>query len=305
LRTKSAAAPRTELWETIAILGTGLIGASIGLALKRKDKRVRIVGWDAKRAASAAAKRRRAVDEIAPSLCEAIGSADIIVLAAPHAAILKLMPATFGSAPHKSLIIDVAGLKTKISARASRLLAAHRGAAFVAGHPMAGLERAGPSNAKADLFVGRPFAIHAPPQPGRNAVTIRARKFVRRLGALPVEVEPELHDRIVAATSALPQLAAVAMASAVDRRAGGAASSLAGPALESSLRLAASPFASWETGLLENSGHLVPALRELERRLRQLTKAIERGDRRLLARSFASAAEASRRVLRFRKRNTR
>jgi len=289
---------------TVAILGTGLIGASIGLALQKRASVLRIIGWDAKRAAGAQAKRRGAIDALAPTLRDAVGSADVVVLAAPHDAVLKLMPAVFRHARRGGLIVDVAGVKRKIVANATKLLKRWPGIAFVGGHPMAGSERPGAKNADAGLFTARPFAICAPPQLHRRSALARAKKFVRALGARPIELEPAAHDRIVAAASALPQLMSVAAASAVERNVGRRATKLAGPALKSAVRLAGSPFHIWEAGLLGNSHNVLSVLLELERRLREMAKAIEHGDRRLLARSFEHAARARRRVLGARERNT-
>jgi prephenate dehydrogenase len=283
---------------TIAIVGTGLIGASIGLALRRRRKRgLTIVGWDPSRRNAAAAKRRRAIDAVSPDFNSAIGRADVVVLAAPLASIARLVPRALKQAKPGALVIDVGGLKTTIVGAARRALRARpHGARFVAGHPMAGSQRAGALAASARLFERRPFAIYAPPQSGRERAWRAAETFARALGGRPVRIAPEHHDRIVAATSALPQLAALALALAAERAAGRQNSWLAGPGFEDATRLAETPFRVWDVALFENRHNTRRALRALAREIADITTALERGSVREMEKIFRSAAVARRRI---------
>lgn len=283
---------------TIAIIGTGLIGASIGLALRRRRERdLIIVGWDPSKRNAAAAKRRRAIDEVCPDFGRAIAQADIVVLAAPLTRLARLVTQALKQAKPGALVIDVGGLKTTIVSAAGRALRTRpSGARFVAGHPMAGSERAGARAASAQLFERRPFALYAPPQARRERAWRAAETFARALGARPVRIAPERHDRMVAATSALPQLAALALALAAKRAVGGQRPSLAGPGFESATRLAKTPFQLWEVALFENRGNTRRALRSLEREIARIAAALERGDVREMAKIFRSAAAARRRI---------
>jgi prephenate dehydrogenase len=283
---------------TIAIVGTGLIGASIGLALRRRRRTsLTILGWDPVRAHAVAARRRGAIDTACSRFDDAVGAADVIVLAAPLPALEKLVVRALAHAKQGALVIDVGGLKKKIVAVAQRALRARsRGAQFVAGHPMAGSERAGPAAASAQLFERRPFALFAPAQAGRAKAWRAAEAFARALGSRPVRIAPEAHDRVVAATSALPQLAALAIALAVARAAGRQTSWLAGPGFEGATRLAESPFRLWDAALFENRRNASRALRALGREIATIAAALARGERREMSRIFRSAAAARRRI---------
>ena len=291
--------------QSIAIIGTGLIGASLGLALRRKSSA--IVGWDRKRANAREAKRRGAITRIAASLEDAVRDAAVVVLAAPLPEILKMLPRVLRMARSSALVIDVGGLKVPVVREAERALRRQSRTArplFVAGHPLAGNERSGPGAARADLFQGMPFALYAPAQPERASARRAADRFVRRLGAKPVWVPPAEHDRIVSVTSALPQLASTALALAWRDAGGPAAGKLAGPGLRGATRLADSPFLVWKASLLGNRGNVRRALLALKRRVDMLAKALNGRHERQLAQLFAAGAGARRRILQPARRKT-
>ena len=279
-------------------MGTGLIGASIGLALKANNRKTHITGWDPTRAHALAARRRGAIDEIAPTPDAALRDADLIVLAGPVDSIVRQIARTIAAAPPQSFIIDVGSLKAGVAEAASRALRRDgRGIRFVAGHPLAGSERAGARAAHARLFRERPFALYAPPQRHRAAAWRTASSLVRSLGAKPVRVDPAAHDASVAATSALPQLSAIALVLAIDDSLARSRAKLSGPGFEDATRLAQSPFLLWKALLSENRGNVLRTLHAFADRLGALTKALERGDDRKMAKFFRSAAAARRRIL--------
>jgi prephenate dehydrogenase len=286
---------RKSAINSVAIVGTGLIGASIGLALRAGSKPPRIAGFDARRAHALAAKRRGAIDLIAPSLQAAVAGADIVVLAVPLRAAIALLPKVLKAAGPHSLVLDVVGQKKQICAAATPLLTRRSGAWFIGGHPMAGLEVAGPQHASPDLFRHRPFALCALAQPGRLEALRLADRFVRALGALPVHLDADRHDRIIAAVSALPQVAASAAALAtgelLDRALG-----LTGPGYDSVTRLARSPAGLWTDALLADGRNIARALAVFEARVRDIREAIERGDAARLSRLLGRAAVAQRRL---------
>jgi prephenate dehydrogenase len=289
---------------SVAIIGTGLIGASVGLALRRRT--TNIVGWDRRRAHARDAKRLGAIARVAHSLDEAVGEADIVVLAAPLPEILKMLPRVLRMARPSALVIDVAGLKVPVVREAERTLR-RRGmppATFVAGHPIAGSERSGPSAARGDLFRGRAFALFAPPQAGRERARKAAERFVRRLGAYPVWLGPAEHDRLIAATSALPQLAAVALAAACLDAGGPFGGEIAGTGFADATRLADSPFSVWKANLFGNLSNVRRALLALERRVSMLRKALAGENERRLARLFTAGAAGRRRILQHARRKT-
>ena len=275
-----------------------------------------IAGWDRRRANARIALRRGAITSIAPTLEDAIIKADLVILAAPLRAIEALIPRVLRIARSGALVLDVGPLKQRVVAIALKHLRVrptssgrdhrsrdHRsrdyrdGAAFVAGHPMAGRERSGPQAASADLFEGRPFALYAPEQPKRELARRKARAVVSAIGALPVWLEPHAHDRAVASTSALPQLAAIALALATQRTLGRRHHKLAGPGFESATRLADSPFHVWDTAMFGNAKNVRRALDALRRQLADLAALLARGRRTEMAKRFRAAATVRRRIL--------
>jgi prephenate dehydrogenase len=280
---------------TVAIIGTGLIGTSVGLALRRASKGTRIIGYDRRASVARVARRRGALTSVAPSLEAAVRAADITVLAVPLTAVIKFVPLALKYAHAGSLVIDVAGLKAPVLAAATPLLAKKNSAGFCGGHPLAGRERGGPDAATSDLFQGRPFALCVPKQPGESTIVTRAASFVRSLGARPLFISARDHDRVVAATSALPQIVSSATASAVagiaKRNRG-----LIGPGFESVARLAESPAEIWTALLLANKRNIVPAVAALEGQLRNFRQAIERYNGVHLRQLLRSGAKAQRRM---------
>ncbi len=277
-----------------AVIGTGLIGASMGLALRRAyGSAVTITGWDSDPRALRTARKRKAITRTAASAVDAAASGDVVVLAAPLEAIVQMLPAVIAAAPRGALVVDVAGVKRPVVKAARTAQRARPDIAFVACHPLAGREVAGAAHADGALFEGRPFALISD---GASAAALRrVERIVRRLGATPVRLRAAEHDRIVASTSALPQLAAVALALAVAAE-GPKAGMLAGPGFSSSSRLAASPYSVWAGALAANRAAIVKALGRLSRALDDVQAAARQSEGRPMERLFRRAAAARRRV---------
>jgi prephenate dehydrogenase len=282
---------------TVAIIGTGLIGTSIALALRRANRqRPRIIGWDRSPSARASAARRRCFSRLAASLDDAAGDVDVVIVAAPLDATVKMLPQVIAAAKPGALVMDVAGLKKPVVGAASGALRKRNDVAFVSGHPLAGKERSGADHADPSLFAGHPFTLSAPAQRDRATALARAETVVRLLGARPILLTPQAHDEIVAATSALPQLAAVMLALTVDaltRR----TKAIAGPGYADATRLAQSPFSVWKPVLRSSKPAIRRALRQLERALNAVRGAVGRQDDRPMERLFSQAAAARRRVV--------
>jgi len=268
----------------------------MGLALRRASKATRVIGYDRKSSAARVARRRGALTSIAPSLEAAVSAADIIVLATPLTAVISFLPRVLAAARSGSLVIDVAGLKVPVLAAAAPLLARPRSSArFVGGHPLAGRECGGPEAASPDLFKGRPFALCVPKQRARSAAWREAASFVRSLGGRPLRISARDHDRIIAATSALPQVVASATALAAKgllKQTTG----LIGPGFESVTRLAQSPAGVWAEPLLANKRNVVMALIAVEGWVRNFRESIKRYDNVQLRQLLHSAAQARRRL---------
>ena len=280
----------------IAIVGTGLIGASLGLALRRAFGRgLQVVGWDRSSRALTEAIRMKALTATAKSLADAVGDSDVVIIAAPLSAVTSLLTKTIAVAKPGALVLDVAGVKRPVIAAVRPLLRRRKDVAFVSTHPLAGREHAGARFARADMFARRPFAIIR--ELARPAALARAESLVRRIGAKPVRLSAAEHDRIVAATSALPQLVAVALALAADEPAT-RRTPLAGPGLAGATRLAASPYSVWAGAITANQRSIMRALRRVRAQLDAVERAARQGDDRPMERLFRRAAAARRRVVR-------
>jgi prephenate dehydrogenase len=287
--------PRRSKAKTVAVIGTGLIGASIGLAAREAG--FTVTGWDSRQSALREAKKRGAIHAAANSLQDAVAPAAIVILAAPLDAVIRQLPEVFAHARNGALIIDVASVKGRVSARAAALLARTRTVRFVAGHPIAGSERSGPRAADAKLLQGRVFALHAPRQHERKQAFVAAARFVREIGAVPFEIAPRDHDLAVAALSALPQLTSVALALTSSGSGVRRARRLAGPGYRDATRLAESGFAMWKPVLEANRKNVLSSIRDLCKRVEVIEGALRRRDWNALQRLFSAAATARRRVI--------
>jgi len=263
--------------ERITIVGTGLIGSSIGLALRAQGFAGAISGWDRNPAEAALAQQRGAVDAVAADVLAAARASDVIVLATPVFAILDWMDKLAPALGSGQLVTDVGSTKRLICQRAATLFAGPQSATFLAGHPMAGKEVQGAAAADAQLFQGAVW-LFAPPanEAAAPALATAWRGWVERFGCRIVEVDPVRHDELCAWASHLPQLVGTALAALLEDTFGASASSLGelrdvgGRALREMTRLGASPFSMWRDIAHTNPAAIANALLALEQRLAQL-----------------------------------
>ncbi len=277
--------------QRIAIVGTGLIGASIGLAAKRAGVE-RVVGFDPDLTALGIAAERGAVDEVRDSLAEAVDDAEIAVVAAPVAALATQIEATLDSAGAECTVTDVGSTKSAVCRAVSDRVR------FIGGHPVSGSEAQGPAHASGELFQGASWFLTpvAETDPGRYR---NLHSLVASLGAVPVAVGPEAHDRIVALTSHLPHALANMLlnqtgSSRVD---GYEVLAGAGGSLRDMTRVAGANPRIWVDIFMENATELALALEEHRRRVLALERALESGDAGYLARWIGEAAGNRRRLV--------
>ena len=264
----------------VTILGTGLIGGSFGLALRKYTTDIRISGWD-RTEIIGEAHARGAID--APfygDLAPALQNADLIYIALPIAATLDLLPEIAHLAPAHALVTDACSTKIRVTQSAAELFSAEQGPLFLGGHPMAGRELSGIAHAEADLFRGNTYAlIGAPPGPDDPRISAFV-KILEKIGARPLWLGAPQHDYAVGLVSHLPQLAAIVLAGFLYDRLdeNGLPITLAGPGLRDSLRLAGSPYSTWRDIVLTNQDVLSAALDLLARRLDDLRERLASRD---------------------------
>ena len=267
----------------LAIVGTGLIGASVGLAAKRGGATV--VGFDEERATAEVAAERGAVDEVAATLGEALQSAELAVVAVPVGHLAGRVKAVLEASGEQCTVTDVGSTKAAVCA------AAGGSARFIGGHPVCGSEARGPEHASADLFDGATWFLSPLPQSEPDRYRL-VHGFVGELGATPVAVDPGAHDRLVALTSHLPHvLANVLVNQAGSTRIDGHRPlSSAGGSLRDMTRVAGANPRIWVDIYLDNAEVLRSALAEHRRGLEQVEAALESGDAGFLARWIGEAA---------------
>ena len=186
----------------VAVIGTGLIGGSVGLALAGHG--FDVVGWDRDEGRLSRAREIRAIGEIAASVDDAVAGADLVIVAVPVGAIAAAVVAALDAGA--AVVTDVGSVKAPVVAEVEKLRP-DESARFVGGHPMAGSEQEGVEGADATLFVGSTWALTPTANTDERAYTLVLRA-VRDLGADVVTLTPEHHDELVAFVSHVPQLAA-------------------------------------------------------------------------------------------------
>ncbi len=261
-----------------AVLGTGLIGSSIGIALRAAG--FSVTAWDPDEAHLDGAERIGALDRRAASQSDAMEGADLVVLAVPAEATVALV----SSLGTDALVIDVAGVKAPIAIAGARL--PH----FVPTHPMAGAETSGPEGASGSLFRGATWVVvtdHA----SRSDID-RVVDLVAELGAEPVEMSAAEHDLAVALASHQPQLAASALVDIVAAHPD--ALSVAAGGFRDLTRIAASKAPWWPEVLVENRVAVGQALEELLDRLAQIAAELQSGDKSVIADRLDTTADIRR-----------
>jgi prephenate dehydrogenase len=249
--TESAAGAAPAL-RTVVVIGTGMIGTSVALALRDGGTAVWLADADpaAARLAADIGAGAEMPDDGPPG-----GPADLAVLAMPPEAVAPALAAAQARGLAR-WYTDVASVKELPLARARELGCDL--ASFAGGHPLSGRERSGPAAARADLFLGRPWAICALPETAPEAADVVA-ELARRCGAQPVRMSPADHDRSAALVSHAPHAVAVAMAAQLEN-APDAALGLAGQGLRDVTRIAAGDTGLWTQILCSNAGHAAEVL---------------------------------------------
>jgi prephenate dehydrogenase len=277
----------------VAIIGTGLIGGSFALGLRKYFTDSVVVGWD-KPQVLRHALERGAIHEGIPDLPLAAAGADLIYIALPVGHTIELLPEIARLASPNALVTDASSTKRSVCAVAANSF--HEGGAhFLGGHPMAGKEISGIAAADAHLFRGSKYALIRESKKENSDMEreLRVAGFVallEKLGAEPVWLEADTHDRAVAVISHLPQLLSVALAGVVRSQTDetGLPVTLAGRGLRDALRLAGSPYSVWRDIILTNSDNLERVLDQMIQALEQVRSDLRS---RALEEEFSAAGE--------------
>jgi prephenate dehydrogenase len=277
----------------IAIIGMGLIGSSLGMALRAADSKkdpmgeLEVVGYDANTANTKEARGRLAIDKVANTVAEAVAGAHLVVLAVPAQAMRTALQSI---APHLSagtVVTDVTSTKAMVSEWARELLPAAN--SFIGGHPMAGREKSGPKAATSDLFKDAVYCLcptNTTPGPAINL----CEALVERIGAKVYFIDPVEHDAYVAGISHLPfVLAATIVKTTVGTAAGREMGALAATGFRDMTRLASGDVTMHRDIVMTNRDALARWIDDTTAELNNLKEKITAGDEAAITQFFADA----------------
>jgi prephenate dehydrogenase len=253
----------------ITIIGTGLIGGSLGLALRKHKFAGRIIGCD-REAALEKARMRGAIDAGSANVADTIAGSQMVVLATPVLGILDYIQRVGPTLPVRTQLTDVGSTKLAVVERAVKVFGKQAGKRFLPGHPMAGKELGGVDYADADLFRNAVwFLTPLPGQSLNEGLFAEFAGWIDAIGARIAVLPADEHDRLCAWISHVPQMISTALASALVEEFGPEAPLLpaGGRALQEMTRISASPYSMWRDIAISNKKNLEDALWKVEQRL--------------------------------------
>jgi prephenate dehydrogenase len=267
-----------KLFNTVAIVGTGLIGGSIGLAIKKKKLAQRIVGISRHKKNLLRALQRGAIDKGSQTL-GIVKGADLVILATPVKTILNLAPSIFKIVGKDSIVIDVGSTKKEIVGALEKFFPK-----FLGCHPLAGSEKRSIAYAQADIFKDS-LCILTPTKKTNPKALNLVRIFWSNLGAKTVLLTPGAHDKILSFVSHLPHAVAFSLIDIIPKEYLRFASS----GLKDTTRIASSDSELWADILLSNAKNIVKTITMLEHNLTRVSKAIRDKNRRQLIKILKQA----------------
>jgi prephenate dehydrogenase len=266
----------------ITILGTGLIGASVGLALRANGFTGSIAGWDPDPAELHTALTRGAITVSADDPLTAAAGSNVVLLAGPVFTILEWLDRLAPILTENQLVTDVGSVKGAICAHAGDRYNAPGRPGFLPGHPMAGKEVGGAANADATLFLGSVWLFTAPTDAGPASPVAQAlaeawRAWIAKLGCRVLDFDPKRHDVLCAWISHLPQFVSTALSALLEEEfaANPDLLPIGGRALREMTRLGASPFSMWRDIAHTNADAIARALHAFEQRLAHLRENLK------------------------------
>jgi prephenate dehydrogenase len=287
--TQPPAQPRKPAVGSLAIVGTGLLGASVALAAKRAGVGL-VTGWDADAATLEEAVGAKALDASAGSLAESVTGVELVVVAVPVGALVATTREVLASASPDTTVTDVGSTKRALAQNIDD-------ERFVPGHPLAGGATGGPARAAADLFDGATWFLT--PVASTNAARVElVERFVASLGARTIKLDAETHDRLLALTSHLPHALANLLMQSI-AQAGDEALGYAGASLREMTRVAGANPAVWADIFVENGDLIADALAAHGEALGEVERALRERDRAFFEKWIAEAAQTRSRMLEY------
>ena len=262
-------------WDTVTIVGVGLIGGSIGLALQRRKLARQVVGVGRRNSSLQKARQCGTVTATTTSLRKGVKEARLMVICTPVEQIAEHALEAAAHCPEGALITDAGSTKQAVVEAVMKSLPER--ARFVGSHPLAGSEKAGPQNAQADLFEGR-TVVMTPVKENHAEELAETERFWESLGARVIRQTPAAHDQAVATTSHLTHLIASSLAAATPR----SELPLVASGWLDTTRVAAGDVELWRQILSDNRHHVLKSLTGFEKLLGQFRTALENNDQNTL-----------------------
>lgn len=278
------------MFDTVIIVGTGLIGGSIGGALLRRRLARRVIGFDVARKNLVKATSLRLVTHVSKNFFSELAQADLVVVAVPVADEPKMLKQLALHVSENCLVMDVGSVKAGIVKAGDKYFPNGQ---FVGCHPIAGSEKSGPQAGTHDLFGGKKCFVVPGKKSTRKKIT-GAVRFWKALGAMPVIMPAQEHDRIMAIVSHLPQMVSSALvASLAGKKNLFCVKKYAGSGWRDTTRIAASDAKVWLPVFNENKKNLLPLLTRLRHLLEGIEGAMRSGDLKKIKEMMNRASRAS------------
>ena len=282
--------------ERVAIIGLGLLGGSIGLAIEENAPDIVTTGWDRDAAVRAAAARRNLVGSVCDSAAEAVASADLVILCVPVGAMEEAARELAPHLPKGAIVSDVGSSKKSVLDALGAALPDHT---VIPAHPVAGTEQSGPDAGFATLFEGR-WCILTPPTDADEAAVDALSEFWTKLGAKVELMDPDHHDLVLAVTSHIPHLIAftiVGTASDLEEVTRSEVIKYSAGGFRDFTRIAASDPVMWRDVFLNNKGAVLEMLGRFTEDLTAMQRAIRSGNGEALHELFSRTRAIRREVI--------
>jgi len=269
----------------ITIVGVGLLGGSLGLAIKRRRLADEVAGYVRRAGSVAECKKARAVDSCTRDLKEAVADADLIVLCTPLAQMLPLLKEMLPAVKRGAIITDVGSVKTTV-VRELESLASKAGAHFIGSHPMAGAEKTGVVAARAELFANA-VCVVTPTKRSNRVALGQTEQFWKSVGARVLRLAPEIHDELVSRSSHLPHVTAATLANLVlDPAHSKFQPLLCANGFRDTTRIASGSPEMWRDIAMANRKNLSKALGDFIRDLKKVQTLLDKGDEKAAEKFF-------------------
>jgi len=274
-----------KLYNKVAIIGVGLIGGSIGVALRKKGLTRDIVGIGRRKSSLKSAKRVGAINSWTLDIKEGVKEADLVIIATPVGGILKKAKEIFKSVKRGAVVTDVGSVKSGITEPIDKITP--KGVFFVGAHPVAGSEKKGPKYASAELFKGCTVILTRTRKTNTKKLS-EIKHIWKRLGAGRIQVmKPKDHDAVMAQASHMPHIAAVATCLNTDKKVLG----FTATGFKDTTRIAASVPEVWIDIFLMNRANMLKTLDGYKKNIELIRKCIYKKDRKGLAKILAKAKD--------------